>query len=100
MEFAYKLDEHLSQLEGPFYLVNEAGNVHEIIPVYYMASYTEPDTTKMLPVEKVLDAIYYFVVHKQFPSFIKFNAEEVNHRFVTHIPESSYEAGKGDGPRC
>ncbi len=82
MEFAYDVDFESKKFQGPFYLVNPQGDVDEIVPIYYMGSYTEPDTTRMLPQERVLEAVYYFVTHKMFPSFIEFNEEEVNAKYV------------------
>jgi hypothetical protein len=79
IEFGYS---DKGKQKGPFYLVNPDGNRDEIIPIYYFGSYTEPDTTRMLPFQKVLEAVYFYVEHKKFPSFIQFDDEEVNKKFV------------------
>ena len=79
VEFGY--DDN-GKLKGPFYLVNPDGNTHETIPIYYLGSYTEPDTTRMLPLQKVLEAVYFYVEYKKFPAFIQFNDERVNKKFV------------------
>ncbi len=70
-------------LEGPYHLLNTNGNVDEIVPVYYGASHTEPDTTKMLPIKQVLEAIYHYVQYRIFPSKIQFSSEVANKKFVS-----------------
>jgi hypothetical protein len=79
VEFTYICD---GNLEGPFYLSNPDGHTDEIIPVYIGASHTEPDTTRMYPLQQVLEAIYHYVEHRTFPSFIQFDSERVNKQFV------------------
>lgn len=79
VEFGYRDN---GEKKGPVYLTNPDGNVDELVPIYYFASYTEPDTTKMLPLQQVLEAIYHFVKHGSFPSYIEFNDEETNKKFV------------------
>jgi hypothetical protein len=83
MEFGYNHTRETCASRGPFYLVNQEGDSDEIIPIYYLGSYTEPDTTRMLPQPKVLEAVYHFVVHNLFPTFIQFDDKEVNDKFVT-----------------
>jgi hypothetical protein len=68
--------------KGPFYLHNPDGNINELIPIYYFASYSEPDTTRMLPLEQVLEAVFHYVEHRTFPSFIQFDVDEINKKFV------------------
>jgi hypothetical protein len=79
IEFGY--DEN-GKRKGPYYLVNSDGEKSKIIPIYYFGSYTEPDTTKMLPLQEVLAAVYFYVEHRKFPSFIRFDDEEVNNKYV------------------
>lgn len=74
------------------YLVNPQGDVNEIVPIYCWTHYTEPDTTRMLPQEQVLEAVYYFVTHKMFPSFIEFDEEEVNAKYV--VGRTTIDSGK------
>ncbi|SRR6266496_402046 len=82
MEFAYDVDAEKGKGRGPFYLVNPQGNPSEIIPIYYMASQSMLDTTKMLHYDQVLAAVYFFVNHQMFPYFITFDQEEVNQMFI------------------
>lgn len=82
LEFSYALDEGS---KGLFYVVNPMGDRNHIVPIYYMSSYTEPDTTKMLPFQCVLSAVYHYVEKKIFPAFITFDDEEVNRKFVAKL---------------
>lgn len=81
LEFGY--DEEYDK-KGPFYLCNPDGNTSELVPIYYFASYSEPDTTRMLPLQQVLEAVFHYVEYRTFPSFIQFDDEDVNNRFVKH----------------
>ncbi len=83
IEFSYDVDKERGRWQGPFYLKNVLGDSDEIIPIYYMSSYTEIDTTKMMPRDKVLAAIYHFIQHQIFPAYIQFDDTSVNRRFVS-----------------
>lgn len=84
LEFVYlKHNNEFHSSMGHFYLENQEGCRDEIIPVYLMSSYTEPDTTKMLPKKKVIDAFLFFVKNEKFPPFIKLDENKANETFVT-----------------
>ena len=84
LEFIYACDVEGSDRPGPCYVVNPLGDVDEIVPIYYWGHWTEPDTTKMLPQDQVLEAVLHFAEFKQFPPNVTFNDDEANRRFVEH----------------
>ncbi|KAB8140645.1 hypothetical protein F8S13_23120 [Chloroflexia bacterium SDU3-3] len=83
LEFMYGIDRESSRGLGPFYVVNDMGDPDEIIPIYYMSSYTEVDTAQMLPKECIFDAVFQFCDKGNFPGRIRFNDDCVNMRFVS-----------------
>lgn len=83
LEFMYNVDRESGRGIGPFYLINDMGDPDEIIPIYYMSSYTEVDTAQMLPKEHVFDAVFQFCDKGFFSGLIKFNDDCVNKRFVS-----------------
>ena len=82
MEFYSYISEKAEQRQGPYYLVNPEGDIDEFIFIYYMASHSDIETTKMIPQYESLQAVYHYVVHKAFPPFIRFDDNEVNKNFI------------------
>jgi hypothetical protein len=84
IEFICDIDRTKKTWNGPFYLKNSEGKSNEIIPISYRGTYTESDTTKMLPQAQVLDAVYTFIQQGVFPVFIQLDDDDINHRFIHH----------------
>lgn len=70
-----------------FHVINLDGSESEVIPIYYMTSYTEPDTRRMLPLHQIIEAIVYFIANDKFPSYIQFDDEKINEQFVENFGE-------------
>ena len=85
MQFTCDIHSEKRSGKDVYWLVNPVGDVNEIVPFYFQTHYTEPDTTRMLPFERILEAVEYFVNHRKFPSFICFIDDEVNQMFVEPV---------------
>ena len=84
MEFVYKSKEKNNRAN---YLYNTDGDINVDFEFSYFSSYSITNMMRTFPQEKVLEAIYYFIENKIFPSFINFEDEETNEQWVLKSSE-------------